>query len=57
MDVFYSVVHREAGQLVTYLTKQEADRALIDAVGGEPSFRPEYAIEMFTLVVADVEVQ
>ena len=57
MELLYSLVHREAGPLATFLTKQEANWALIEALRDEPSLRGSIAVETFQLVVAEVEQQ
>ena len=57
MELIYSLVHREAGPLATFLTKHEANWTIIEALRDEPSLRGSIAVETFQLVVAEVEQQ
>lgn len=53
MEIMYSLVHCEAGPLATFLTKQEASRALLAALRDEPSLRGDLVVEVFTLIVEE----
>lgn len=53
MADLYSLVHREAGTVETYLTVEEAIAAMQDVLRDEPGWWADVWVEPFELVEAD----
>lgn len=53
MADFYVLVHRDAGPLASFLTSEDAEEALEEVFGDEPTWRSDLWVEPFELVVAD----
>ena len=51
MPDLYSLVHREAGPLATFTTREEADLELLSVLDDEPGWVGDLAIETFELDV------
>jgi len=49
----YSLVHREAGPVSTFPTREEAEAELAAVLEDEPEWRPDLWVEPFVLVVAE----
>ncbi len=49
----YAVVHREAGPLLTFTSREEARRELADVLRDEPTWAEDLWVEPFEVVVAD----
>ena len=47
----HSIVHREAGPVATFLTRDEAEEELKAIVLDEPDWAPDLWIELFNLIV------
>jgi len=49
----YSLMHREAGPVSTFTTREEAEAELEAVLEDEPTWRPDLWVEPFGLVVAE----
>ena len=52
MDVFYVLMHREAGPLFTAMSFGDVAREMVAVLADEPSWREDLTLERFQLIVA-----